>query len=64
MAVRRVEADKNTHPASVMGFVYNEDVSFAAVCGECKGYAIVTDEEASNGRALCFGAVILITDGR
>ena len=61
MPVRRIDADRKNHPAELMQLSYTVDGDFAAGCPKCDGYVLLTDEQAANGRALCFGEVILLS---
>jgi hypothetical protein len=61
MPVDRVDADKPNHKATLMEIHFTADGQFSAICPHCDGYVIVTDEQAGNGRAQCFGNVILLS---
>jgi hypothetical protein len=61
MPVRRIEANKKNHPGTLMRLVFTADGDFAAECTTCGGYVLLNDEQAANGRAQCFGEVILVS---
>jgi hypothetical protein len=61
MPLKRIDADKDNHPAEPMQFSFNgKDDFFAAVCPRCEAYALVTPEQAA-GNARCFGNLILLS---
>ena len=61
MAIKKIEGDKALHEGTLMKLVYTADGDFACVCPVCAGYALLTEEQAGEGRAQCFGQVILIS---
>ncbi len=61
MAVRRIDADKKNHPAQLMSLTFTPEGVFAADCPKCGGYVLLSDEEAGEGKAQCFGEIILVS---
>jgi hypothetical protein len=59
--VKRIDADKKAHPGEVMRITFTPDRDFYGVCPTCDGYAPLSDEQAGNGKAQCFGEVILVS---
>jgi hypothetical protein len=61
MPVTRIDANKKNHQVELMQLVFTADGVFAAECRNCGGYVLLNDEQAANGRAQCFGEVILLS---
>jgi hypothetical protein len=61
MPVLRIDADKENHAEEPMQFNIKVDGDCSAVCGECDGYVLLTDEEAGSGIVHCSGNIIVVS---
>jgi hypothetical protein len=61
MPVARYDAEKKRHQVTVMQLSFDSEMGFSAICPQCTAYALLTDQQAGMGKALCFGEVILLT---
>lgn len=61
MPVKRFDLGKEIHSEKLMVICFTLEGDFGAICPECEAALLLTQEQAANGRAQCFGKVALVS---